>query len=63
MTACNPSTTPVELKLKLLKEGTTPNVDATEYRSVIGSLRHLCNSISDLAFVVGYLSWFMEAPR
>ncbi|XP_066334353.1 secreted RxLR effector protein 161-like [Miscanthus floridulus] len=52
----------MELKLKLLKEGTTPNVDATEYRNVIGSLRYLCNSRPDLAFAVGYLSRFMEAP-
>jgi hypothetical protein len=53
----------MELKLKLLKEGTTPNVDTTEYRSIIGSLRYLCNSRPDLAFAVGYLSRFMEAPR
>ena len=63
MAACNPSTTPMEMKLKLLKEGTTPNVDATKYHSIIGSLRYLCNSRPDPAFVVGYLSRFMEAPR
>jgi hypothetical protein len=51
----------MEPKLKLLKEGTTPSVDATEYRSLIGSLRYLCNSRLDLANPVGYLSRFMEA--
>jgi hypothetical protein len=63
MTGCNPSATPMELKLKLLKEGDTPSVDATEYRSIIGSLRYLCNSRPDLAYAVGYLSRFMEGPR
>ena len=61
--AYKPSATPMEMKLKLLKEGTTPNVDATKYHSIIGSLRYLCNSRPDPAFVVGYLSRFMEAPR
>jgi len=63
MSTCNPCATPMELKLKLLKEGTTPSVDATAYHSIIGSLRYLCNSRPDLAFAVGYLSRFMEAPR
>jgi hypothetical protein len=53
----------MEPKLKLLKDGTTPSVDATEYRSQIGSLRYLCNSRPDLGYPVGYLSRFMEAPR
>jgi hypothetical protein len=63
LTGCNASATPMEMKLKLLKEGMTPAVDATEYRSLIGSLRYLCNSRPDLAYAVGYLSRFMEAPR
>jgi hypothetical protein len=53
----------MEMKLKLLKVGETPSVEATEYRSLIGSLRYLCNSRPDLAYAVGYLSRFMEAPR
>jgi hypothetical protein len=63
LAGCNASATPMEPKLKLLKEGTTPSVDATEYRSLIGSLRYLCNSRPDLAYLVGYHSRFMEAPR
>jgi hypothetical protein len=63
LAGCNPSATPMEAKLKLLKEGSTPSVDATEYRSLVGSLRYLCNSKPDLAYSVGYLSRFMEAPR
>jgi hypothetical protein len=63
LAGCNASATPMEPKLKLFKEGTTPSVDVTEYRSLIGSLRYLCNSRPDLAYPVGYLSRFMEAPR
>jgi hypothetical protein len=63
LAGCNASATPMEPKLKLLKDGTTPSVDATEYRSLIGSLRYLCNSRPDLGYPVGYLSRFMEAPR
>ena len=63
LAGCNPSATPMETKLKLLKEGSTPSVDATEYRSLIGSLRYLCNSRPDLAYSVGYLSRFLESPR
>jgi hypothetical protein len=63
LAGCNASATPMKTKLKLLKDGTTPSVNATEYRSLIGSLRYLCNSRPDLAYPVGYLSRFMEAPR
>jgi hypothetical protein len=31
LAGCNPSATPMEMKLKLLKDGETPSVDATEY--------------------------------
>ena len=63
LAGCNASATPMEMKLKLMKEGATSSVDATEYRSLIGSLRYLCNSRLDLAYSVGYLSRFMEAPQ
>jgi hypothetical protein len=32
------------------------------YRSIVGSLRYLVNSRPDLAYSVGYISRFMEAP-
>jgi hypothetical protein len=41
----------------------TPTVDSTNYCSVIGSLRYLINTRPDLAYSVGYVSRFMEAPR
>lgn len=56
MLECNPC-------LHLTKTGATPGIDATSYRSIVGSLRYLVNTWPDLAYSVGYVSRFMEAPR
>jgi hypothetical protein len=60
---CNPVLTPMESRLKLSKHSTTPIVDTTEYKQIIGGLRYLIHTQPDLAFVVGYLSRFMESPH
>jgi hypothetical protein len=62
LTGCNPSHTPMEPRLKLSKLSSAPAIDATKYRSIVGSLRYLVNSRPDLAFSVGYISRFMENP-
>jgi len=49
--------------LKLSKTSTTPTVDATAYRRIIGGLRYLVHTWPDLAYAVGYLSRFMETPH
>lgn len=61
MTGCNPTQVPMESRLKLSKNGSGEVVDATLYRSVVGSLRYLVNTIPDPAFSVGYVSRFMES--
>ena len=53
----------MEARLQPRKVGTTTVVDSTNYRSIVGSLRYLVNSRPDLAYSVGYVSRFMEAPR
>jgi hypothetical protein len=63
MKECNPCQTPMEIRLKLSKMSTEPLVDATAYRSMVGSLRYLVNTRPDLAFAVGYVSWFLEEPH
>jgi hypothetical protein len=60
--SCNPSASPMESQLKLSKVGSEEAVDVTEYQSIIGALRYLLHTRPDLAFSVGYLSRFMEAP-
>uniref|UniRef100_A0A453B0H4 Reverse transcriptase Ty1/copia-type domain-containing protein n=1 Tax=Aegilops tauschii subsp. strangulata TaxID=200361 RepID=A0A453B0H4_AEGTS len=62
MEDCNPSFVPIEPRLKLSKRSEASAVDATEYRSVVGSLRYLVNTRPDLAYSVGIVSRFMEAP-
>jgi hypothetical protein len=63
MTGCNQCHVLMEARLKLSKQSTQPLVDATIYRSIVGSLRYLVNTCPDLAFVVGYVNHFLEEPR
>jgi hypothetical protein len=63
MGGCNPCQTSMENRLKLGKDDAGDVVDATKYRSVIGSLRYLVNTRPDIAHAVGITSWFMETPR
>jgi hypothetical protein len=52
----------MEERLKLSRDSTTEEVDATQYRRLVGSLRYLAHTRSDLAFSVGYVSRFMQRP-
>jgi hypothetical protein len=58
----NPATTPMEERLKLSKESTTKEVNPTQYRRLVGSLRYLVHTRPDLAFAIGYVSRFLEKP-
>jgi len=62
MSNCNACDTPMECRLKLSKKKEGDAVDPTAYRSIIGSLRYLVNTRPDLAYVVGVVSRYMEAP-
>jgi len=63
MADCKPCATPMEERLKLSKHSTAAKVDATRYRSIVGGLRYLTHTRTDVAFAVGYVSRFMEDPR
>jgi hypothetical protein len=62
MTGCNSAHTLIEEKLKPSQESTTEEVDPTHYQWLIGSLRYLVHTRPDIAFIVGYMSRFMERP-
>jgi hypothetical protein len=46
----------------LSRDSTAKEVDATQYRRIVGSLRYLVHTWRDLAFAVGYVSRFMRRP-
>lgn len=58
-----PISTPVQEKLKLTKEGDEKIADATQYKSLIGSLRYLTTTRLDIVFRVGPLNRFMEGSH
>lgn len=62
MGGCNPCHMPMEPRLKFRKTNSGTLVDPTKYHDIIGSLRYLVHTHPNIAFAVGYVSHFMEAP-
>ena len=62
MTSCNPAHTLILEKLKLSSDSTAEEVDPTHYRWLIRSLRYLVHTRPDIAFIIKYMSRFMEQP-
>ncbi|XP_026451722.1 uncharacterized protein LOC113352061 [Papaver somniferum] len=63
MNDCKSILTPVGSRLKLTKEGTGELVKPTDYKCLVGSLRYLTSTRSDIVFCVGLISRFMESPK
>nr|GEW82310.1 ribonuclease H-like domain, reverse transcriptase, RNA-dependent DNA polymerase [Tanacetum cinerariifolium] len=59
----NETKIPMDLSTKLVKAEDGNPVDATYYRSLIGSLRYLLHTRPDLSYSVGLLSRFMQDPK
>ena len=62
MSDCNAIKMPMEVHLKLQKKAEGKRVNSTNFRSLIGSLRYLLNTIPDLTYSVSYLSRFIDKP-
>jgi hypothetical protein len=60
LTDYNLALTLMEERLKLSRDSTTEEVDATQYRHLVGSLRFLIHTCPDLAYSVGYISRFLQ---
>ncbi|KAD6453258.1 hypothetical protein E3N88_07963 [Mikania micrantha] len=63
MQKCNEAKWPMDQKLQLTKDESGKDVNATDYRRVIGSLIYLINTRPDLSFSVGVASKFMQSPK
>ncbi|GJR63270.1 zinc finger, CCHC-type containing protein [Tanacetum coccineum] len=63
MTDSNDTKIPMDPGTKLVKAEDGNPVDATYYRSLIGSLRYLLHTRPDLSYSVGLLSRFMQDPK
>jgi hypothetical protein len=60
LTDCNPALILMEERLNLSSDNTMEEVDATQYRCLMGSLRYLAYTRPNLTFSVGYVSRFMQ---
>ena len=63
MQDCKPLATPMAMNEKLSKDDGQNKVDATVYRSLVGSLIYLTNSRPDIVHAVSIVSRFMSNPR
>jgi hypothetical protein len=62
MKDCNPVSTPMEPGSKLSKFDGGERVEASKFRSLVGSLRYLTCTRPDISLSVGIVSRFMEEP-
>ena len=63
MSDCKPAPTPFLSGVKLEAKCSTPLVDATLYRQLVGSLIYLTHTKPDISFAVGMVSRFMQEPH
>ncbi|KAD3336127.1 hypothetical protein E3N88_31646 [Mikania micrantha] len=63
MLNCNPTKWPMDSKLQLTKDEKGKEVNSTEFRRIIGSLRYLTHTRPDLSYSVGVVSRFMQDPK
>lgn len=63
MQKCNAANTLPEVGLRLETDPEEEAVDATFYRSMVGSLRYLCNTRPDVSYNVGLVSRYMQNSK
>ena len=63
MEYCKPSPSPFQSGVKLYATCTSPEVDATLYRQLVGSLLYLTHSHPDLSFSVGHVARYIRTPH
>ena len=63
MEDCKPAPSPFQSGVKISTTCTSPKVDATLYRQLVGSLLYLTHSRLDVSFAVGRVSRYMQTPH
>ena len=63
MEDCKPAPSPLQSGVKLSTTCTFPEVDATLYRYLVGSLLYLNHSCLDLSFSIGRVAHYMQTPH
>eukprot|EP00253_Pinus_taeda_P030173 PITA_30173 len=63
MQDCKPAMTPMEPRLKLSAQSSSPLVDESLFRQLVGSLIYLTATRPDISFAVSYISRFISAPK
>lgn len=63
MEDCKPMSIPVETSLKLSHHDPSPQVNATFYHQLIGSLIYLTYTKPNISYAFSYLSRFMQEPK
>nr|KYP45451.1 hypothetical protein KK1_033022 [Cajanus cajan] len=62
MSGCKTVSTPLVTKEKLQKDDGAPDVDASRYRSLMGSFLYLTATRPDIMYAISFLSRFMQSP-
>jgi hypothetical protein len=63
MEDCKPAPSPFQSGVKLVSTCTSPKVDATLYRQLVGILLYLTHTRPDISFVVDLVTWYMQIPH
>jgi hypothetical protein len=63
MDDCKPTPSPFQSGVKISATFTSPKVDATLYRQLVGSLLYLTHTHPDLSFGVGLVARYMKTPH
>ena len=59
---CKPISTPMKCGIKLSNYDKGKYVDPTFFKSLVGSLCYLTNMRSDILYIIGLVSQYMENP-